>query len=78
VWGAVNALILPMLCEGLLLIWHLLKLLQFCFRCQRHYVFENFAYDQNCPVGKLFVAFVVFAHIKESTCSAFGFIFLKI
>jgi hypothetical protein len=38
-------------------------------------MFENLADDQNCPVGKVFVVFVVVAHVKESPSPAFGFIF---
>jgi hypothetical protein len=38
-------------------------------------MFENLADDQNCPDGKVFVGFVVVAHVKESLSPDFGFIF---
>jgi hypothetical protein len=38
-------------------------------------MFENFADDQNCPVGKFFVCFGAAVQVKEAPCSTFGFFF---
>jgi hypothetical protein len=37
-------------------------------------VFKNLSDDQNRAVCEFFVGFGVAAHVKESTCPAFGFI----
>jgi hypothetical protein len=38
-------------------------------------MFENFADDQNFPVGKFFVGVGAATHVREAPFSAFGFIF---
>jgi hypothetical protein len=38
-------------------------------------VLENFADDQNFPVGEFFVVFGGVAHVKEFASPAVGFIF---
>jgi hypothetical protein len=47
----------------------------FRFRCRRHYVFENCADDQNCPVGKFGGCVSAATHVEESACYAIGFSF---